>query len=73
MPGMDGLTATRTLRDRERTAQRQRVPVVACTASVTQDDRADCEAADMDDYVSKPLGREALDAVLRRWLGPPVA
>jgi signal transduction histidine kinase/DNA-binding response OmpR family regulator len=70
MPAMDGLAATRAIRGREG-AGGPRVPIVACTASVTQDDRAACTAAGMDDYVSKPIARDVLEATLRRWLGEP--
>ncbi|WP_355662439.1 hybrid sensor histidine kinase/response regulator [Halomonas salifodinae] len=54
MPVMDGLTATRALRERER-RQGGHLRVVAMTASATKEDRQRCLAAGMDDYVTKPF------------------
>lgn len=71
MPRLDGLGATVALRKFEEANGRARTPVIACTASVTQDDRKACEAADMDDYVSKPVARDVLNRVLLTWLGQP--
>lgn len=66
MPGMDGLTATRTLRGRG-----DRTPVLALTANAFADDRRACLDAGMDDHLTKPLGVEALIAALTRWTNPP--
>jgi CheY-like chemotaxis protein len=44
------------------------VPIIAMTASATAADREACIESGMDDFVSKPVGREALEATLRRWL-----
>ena len=66
MPVMDGLTATRALRERE--AGAARVPVIALTADGTHAGRTACLAAGMNDYLAKPVTREALHAMLVRWL-----
>jgi CheY-like chemotaxis protein len=72
---MDGLTATRALRERERTrsidALPCRLPVVALTAHALPADRERCIAAGMDDYVVKPYSSETLASVVARWLMPP--
>ncbi len=67
MPKKDGLEATAELRRREGATGR-RVPVVALTANAMEGDRERCLAAGMDDYLSKPLRRESLEAALAKWL-----
>ncbi len=49
------------------------LPIVAMTASAMKGDRERCLEAGMDDYVSKPVTPEALEAVLRRWVGAAAA
>jgi len=69
MPGMDGMEATRRLREQERAQGRSPVPVVAVTASVLDHDRAQAFAAGMNDFVMKPVSRERLFAILSKWVG----
>jgi PAS domain S-box-containing protein len=73
MPGMDGFEATRRIREREQEAGGPRLPIVAMTASAMKGDREKCLQAGMDDYVSKPVTPEALEAALRRWVGAAAA
>ncbi len=70
MPEVDGLEATRRIR-RLPTAQ-SCVPIVALTASATNEDRNACMAAGMDDYLSKPIEIRALRRALERWGHPRV-
>jgi CheY-like chemotaxis protein len=62
MPRLGGMEATRGLRDLG-----VLVPVVALTADAFEDDRIACLAAGMNDFLVKPLGRDALRGVLARW------
>ncbi len=67
LPGIDGLEATRRIRDIERDSER-RVPIVALTASALSSDRHACHAAGMDDFLAKPASLTTLGEVLTRWV-----
>lgn len=65
MPGVDGLDATRRIRERERQTGGH-LPILAMTADTLPADRARCREAGMDDCVNKPLdAKEAVAAALR--------
>jgi PAS domain S-box-containing protein len=64
MPGMDGLEATRRIVARPQGEQRPYI--VAMTASAMDEDRRQCFAAGMDDFIPKPFIPEQLAAVLTR-------
>jgi len=71
MPVMDGYEATRRLRAGEQQAPgARRVPVIALTAHAVAGYRERVLEAGMDDYLTKPLRREDLDATLKRVLAP---
>lgn len=65
MPVVDGLEATR--RIRRMPVPQSCVPIVALTASATNEDRSACLAAGMNDCLIKPIGIRALQQVLDRW------
>jgi two-component system sensor histidine kinase/response regulator len=65
MPVMDGYTATREIRDRER--GRRRTPIVALTANAMTGQLERCLEAGMDALLTKPLAVEALQDVLERY------
>jgi two-component system, sensor histidine kinase and response regulator len=65
MPSMDGLGATRKIR--ERGPPRGKIPIVALTADAVAGVREQYLAAGMDDFLSKPFNRSELLAVVERW------
>ena len=69
MPEMDGLEATRLIRERELETG-QHIPIIAMTAHAMQGDRERCLDAGMDDYVTKPLEPKVLFNALDRWFAP---
>lgn len=73
MPEMDGLEATRVIRQREAYTGVAHIPIIAMTANAFAQDRAACLAAGMDDYLSKPYTLEQLRTLLHRWLAPLAA
>ena len=65
MPVMDGLTATRAIREWERANQRLPTPIVALTASALKGDREQCMAAGCTAYLTKPIKQEVLLQAIR--------
>jgi signal transduction histidine kinase/CheY-like chemotaxis protein len=68
MPVLDGLAATRQVRERESRLRLPRVPIVALTANAFDEDVTASMAAGMDGHLAKPYSREQLFELLRRWL-----
>ncbi|MDV3513888.1 response regulator [Stenotrophomonas sp. C1657] len=69
MPGMDGFALARAIRADPR-ADAARVPIIALTASVLDSTRQACLDAGIDHFIAKPVGRQALHAVLAAVLVP---
>jgi PAS domain S-box-containing protein len=65
MPVMDGIQATQHIRQDLRFAS---LPIIAVTANAMSDERELCFKAGMQDYLSKPVNRQALNEVLLRWI-----
>ncbi|KAB0666219.1 response regulator [Oryzomonas japonica] len=71
MPVMDGLQATRQIRELEKAAGRK-CPILALTAYAGQEDREKCLAAGMDGYLSKPFKAAELAFALHKQCGLPL-
>ena len=70
MPELDGFEATREIRAREERTGQRRVPIVAMTARAFTEDRAQCQAVGMDDFLAKPLKLADVAEVLARHCAP---
>lgn len=68
MPNMDGYEATKVIREVEKANRQNRTPIVALTAHAAKGDEEKCIAADMDDYLAKPVKIEHIEAKLYKWL-----
>lgn len=67
MPEMDGMEATRQIRKLE-TRTGRHIPIIAVTAHALEGSRDACLSSGMDDYLSKPVQPDALQATLSRFL-----
>jgi PAS domain S-box-containing protein len=65
MPGMDGLTATRSIRAWEKANDKPPTPIIALTASALKGDRETCLAAGCTAYLTKPIREEILLQAIR--------
>ncbi len=66
MPGLGGLEATKQIREGQAGEGNAEVPIIAMTAHATRQDRKNCLAAGMNDYVPKPISSELIhDAMCR--------
>lgn len=71
MPEMDGLEATRVIRELEKSSGK-RMPILALTAHAAAEDYQRCLAAGMDGYVSKPIRLTALEDAIAQLFGEPL-
>ena len=69
MPEMDGLSATRAIRNPQSRVKRHDIPVIAMTANAMSGDEALCRQAGMDDYLSKPVNFERLSLIVSKVIG----
>jgi len=67
MPGLDGYETTRIIRRNGAGEYSTEVPIVAMTANAMQGDREKCIDAGMNDYMSKPIDPDELEAKLDHW------
>ncbi len=67
MPEMDGLEATRVIRDPSSKVLNHHIPVIAMTAHALSGDREECLQAGMNDYISKPFQPVELITKITHW------
>jgi PAS domain S-box-containing protein len=68
MPEMDGVEATRRIRDPHSAVLNHEIPIIAMTANVQQSDRDACLQAGMNDFVTKPISPAEVRRVVEQWL-----
>jgi signal transduction histidine kinase/CheY-like chemotaxis protein len=68
MPEMDGFEATRIIRDPASAVLDHEIPVIAMTANAFPEDRTRALASGMNDFLTKPVDRSVLAAMLEKWL-----
>ena len=68
MPELDGYETTKAIRKREK--RKQRIPIIAMTANAMKGDEEKCIASGMDDFISKPIKVQLIQAKLQKWLNP---
>lgn len=68
MPEMDGYEATKRIRQGRTSFDNTKIPIIAMTANAMKGDKEKCLAAGMDDYLSKPIETDDLEAMLKLWL-----
>ena len=72
LPKMNGLDATKEIRKTENhrkdnNRHSSRIPIIAMTAQSMKGDREKCLQAGMDDYIAKPIKREVVFAMVKKW------
>ena len=73
MPEMDGIQATKIIREKEKKLAAENnnlhIPIIAMTANVLKEHRNMCFEAGMDDFVTKPIGKEIVNNIIQKWIG----
>ena len=68
MPELDGLSATRRIRESESRLKRQSMPIIAVTANAYESDRIESLEAGMNDHLNKPFSEIELAELLTKWM-----
>ncbi|KPA12408.1 protein containing Signal transduction response regulator, receiver region, partial [Candidatus Magnetomorum sp. HK-1] len=70
MPQMNGLEATKKIRKSELSENKERIPIIALTASLMKEERDRCKQAGMDFVVGKPIDFDQLFAAMEKTVHP---
>lgn len=77
MPVMTGVEATKRIRDGSAKARNPNIPIIGITANAYQSNCNACMLAGMSDWITKPVGAEALREIVLKWaysaVGEPLA
>lgn len=68
MPVMDGLEATKNIRQFETTSEKNRTPIIALTANAMEGVESTCLKAGMDAYLTKPVKKSQLEDIVVRFV-----
>jgi PAS domain S-box-containing protein len=68
MPVMDGIEATKRIRDPQSMVLNHKIPILAMTANIQQSDQERCLEAGMNGFIPKPVSPESMRAALEQWL-----
>ncbi|MEM9160045.1 MAG: response regulator [Verrucomicrobiota bacterium] len=68
MPEMDGLEATRRIREYEKSNQIKSTPIIAMTANAFAEQKRDCISSGMDDFLSKPVKCQDIAEKAMTWI-----
>ena len=68
MPILDGVSATKAIRNHEEKMRKPRTPIICLSAHVTEAERTRFTAAGMDDFLGKPVVRSKLYQLISKWL-----
>ncbi len=68
MPEMNGLEATRAIREIEKSGNAQHTPIIGVTAHSLRGDQEKCMEAGMDDYMAKPVSPDMIGAKIAKWM-----
>jgi len=72
LPGIDGYTATKKIRQIEKLKQRPPIYIIALTADATHQNKKKCLDAGMNDYVAKPFDFKVLEATIEKGLNTKI-
>jgi signal transduction histidine kinase/CheY-like chemotaxis protein len=68
MPVMDGYDATREIRQQETISGLEKTPIIALTANAMEGEKGRCEAAGMDEFITKPVKSEKLRSAVNTYM-----